>query len=452
MTTEIAVLNKSAVALAADSAMTITGDSGSAKIYNTANKIFEISKTQPLGVMIYGTPNYMGLPLEVLVKRFRNEFLDGKIFNNVSECAESFVTYLENDVPYDEEHENENVGRIISSTLQAISKKSYDLLLSYILEVGNFRRSKENGICQIVIRKEIDRLSTIGEAECFTPGQLNTIDRKYHSFVEEQIDIHFRWLTTKLTKETRRLLRRLVRLALHRSELSRFGTGIVVAGFGNKEICPTLCSFEMDGIVNGEFKKTNLELVDIDRNGPGADIKAFAQREMVERFLHGVDPAYDRYVQNRLEDAMKNFASVIFQKQGCKEDEAQNKVEELSPIIAQIKRKFAEKSGEHKETEFKFNILNMVQFMPNQELATLAESLVDLTSLKRRMSAERETVGGEIDVAIISKAEGFVWIKRKHYFPPELNPRFFYRHYKNGEGPDERTRQKDRSRSGLETD
>jgi hypothetical protein len=34
-----------------------------------------------------------------------------------------------------------------------------------------------------------------------------------------------------------------------------------------------------------------------------------------------------------------------------------------------------------------------------------------------------------VDVAIISKDEGFVWTKRKHYFPAELNQRFLARHY-----------------------
>jgi hypothetical protein len=28
-------------------------------------------------------------------------------------------------------------------------------------------------------------------------------------------------------------------------------------------------------------------------------------------------------------------------------------------------------------------------------------------------------------VAVISKNDGFIWIKRKHYFDPKLNPRFF---------------------------
>jgi hypothetical protein len=29
-----------------------------------------------------------------------------------------------------------------------------------------------------------------------------------------------------------------------------------------------------------------------------------------------------------------------------------------------------------------------------------------------------------VDVAVISKSDGFVWIKRKHYFKKELNPQF----------------------------
>ena len=69
----------------------------------------------------------------------------------------------------------------------------------------------------------------------------------------------------------------------------------------------------------------------------------------------------------------------------------------------------------------------MVEFMPKSDLAQMAESLVELTSIKRRVSKGFETVGGPIDVAVISRADGFVWIKRKHYFPADLNTRFFQR-------------------------
>jgi hypothetical protein len=70
-----------------------------------------------------------------------------------------------------------------------------------------------------------------------------------------------------------------------------------------------------------------------------------------------------------------------------------------------------------------------VMFMAKPDLANFAEALVNITSVKRRASLETESVGGPIDVAVISRDDGFVWVKRKHYFEPSLNPRFFARKY-----------------------
>lgn len=78
-------------------------------------------------------------------------------------------------------------------------------------------------------------------------------------------------------------------------------------------------------------------------------------------------------------------------------------------------------------TRSRRQIEDMVEFMPKPELADMAEALVNLTSIKRRVSRGMETVGGPIDVAVISHSEGFVWVKRKHYFPADLNSRYFRR-------------------------
>ncbi len=60
--------------------------------------------------------------------------------------------------------------------------------------------------------------------------------------------------------------------------------------------------------------------------------------------------------------------------------------------------------------------------MPLQDAIELAEFLVDLTIKFSRFTPGPPTVGGPIEVAAISKHEGFKWIKRKHYFSRELNP------------------------------
>lgn len=71
-------------------------------------------------------------------------------------------------------------------------------------------------------------------------------------------------------------------------------------------------------------------------------------------------------------------------------------------------------SNDDKE-EYRINdissYLNQIAEDIKEELATVAETLVNLTSFKRRVSLDKETVGGPIDVAVISKGDGFIWEK-----------------------------------------
>lgn len=59
--------------------------------------------------------------------------------------------------------------------------------------------------------------------------------------------------------------------------------------------------------------------------------------------------------------------------------------------------------------------------MPFQDAIDLAEFLVNLTANFSRFIPGAPTVGGPIEVAAISKHEGFKWIRRKHYYSRELN-------------------------------
>lgn len=60
--------------------------------------------------------------------------------------------------------------------------------------------------------------------------------------------------------------------------------------------------------------------------------------------------------------------------------------------------------------------------MPLQDAIDLAEFLVQTTIGFSRFKPGAPTVGGPIELAAISKHEGFRWIKRKYYFDRNLNP------------------------------
>ncbi len=59
--------------------------------------------------------------------------------------------------------------------------------------------------------------------------------------------------------------------------------------------------------------------------------------------------------------------------------------------------------------------------MPIQDAIDLAAFLVETASKFVHFSLRPATVGGPIEVATITKHEGFKWINRKHYYSVEFN-------------------------------
>lgn len=94
MTALIGALNKHGVAIAADSAATI-GNGHYDKVYNTANKIFTLSKIHPIGIMICGNAEFKGIPWDIIIKGYRKR-LGAKAFDEVSLYVDDFFNYLRN--------------------------------------------------------------------------------------------------------------------------------------------------------------------------------------------------------------------------------------------------------------------------------------------------------------------------------------------------------------------
>ena len=59
--------------------------------------------------------------------------------------------------------------------------------------------------------------------------------------------------------------------------------------------------------------------------------------------------------------------------------------------------------------------------MPIGEVIDLAHFLVDATIKFVRFTPGHPTVGGPIEIAAMTRHEGFKWIQRKHHFPRDLN-------------------------------
>lgn len=236
----------------------------------------------------------------------------------------------------------------------------------------------------------------------------------------------------KLSTESKELLRDIAIYSCYESN-----TGIIIAGFGKKEIFPATCSITVGSIYKDKlrYKINEDESKAVTRDNPAAIIP-FAQHEMVDAFLEGVIPAYHNESKEYLKKIIENYPTDILEiiTKGKKlDDDTIDYIKESIDKIQAKQGKLIENYGkamDEVKMDHKMPIYGAVINLPKDELALMAESMVNITSLKRKYSFdEDETVGGTIDVAIISKGDGFVWIKRKHYFDPELNHHFFKKYY-----------------------
>lgn len=98
VTSEVALLNRSAVALAADSAATVTywnpqASKHEERYFKRANKIFNIISGKPVGLMTYAAGSLQGMPWEVLAKAFRDDRI-GHVADTLPAYATNFFDYL----------------------------------------------------------------------------------------------------------------------------------------------------------------------------------------------------------------------------------------------------------------------------------------------------------------------------------------------------------------------
>lgn len=424
MTAEIAILNKTAVALAADSAVTISAGSKEEKIFDSADKLFELSLHNPIGIMIYNGMNFMEAPLPLLIRNFRQQCGD---FARVQDAAQSFLAFL-NDFGRQAPRSIKDaaVGRIFDPVLTAIRDRFMKKMERKIAQTEDFEEDFKTAMSEIMT-EAIDVFHNVFERQ----PEASFVGRRTIKFNRQVGNLLSNMITERLPPvddEQRGKLISIGQMALTKAIMSRSKTGIVIAGFGSSELFPTLISFEIDGVVCDHLKFIQTNHIDIDRSGPKARVLPFAQKEMVERFLYGLDGDIQKQISSFCKETVPNIKTQILDKLDFSDDadkqQLNTNAEEAEEAFLKGLR---EQAFEQIRSQSEAEIEDMVEFMPKPELAKMAEALVNLTSIKRRVTRGMETVGGPIDVAVISQSEGFVWIKRKHYFPAELNARYFQR-------------------------
>ncbi len=418
MTAEIAILNPHGVALAADSAVTI----GSQKIINSAIKLFSLSKTEPVGVMVYGNANLLNIPWETLIKLYRKEHAKNR-FEKLENYAESFLSFLK--------------ARVTIFDLN-IQDQWLEKQIIFIFDF--IKNQLQNDVTQKIVRGES---VTADDEEKFIIEILTKI-RDFHSgyeptwsgdispakskieLVSEPIIKHYFKEFLK-NSDVISLLNEIVILTVTNNGFIEASTGLVISGFGDDDIFPSVITYQISGYFENTliYKKDEEKTIVNTNSGMRSGIIAFAQEDVVQSFIRGFDPELHQFTIEYLDSMLTEFLK---------------KTPNLNPVeISQLINKSKAMLNDFNTTlqqEIRDRhltpMIDMIGVLPKDELATMAETLVNITAFKRKMAySSLETVGGPIDVAVISKGDGLVWVKRKQYFPSNLNQHFFDNYFKD---------------------
>jgi hypothetical protein len=427
-------MNREGIALAADSAETVFGR----KIFPSAEKLFAMAGNQPVGVMIYGDADISGIPWETIIKRYR-EKLQNTRFPNLAGYANNFIDFIQ-------KNEDELIPGVSQEMyLEKLVTECFESLVEDIMkEMKVFFAHKEQckgdhleKIIEDRLNAYLTAIDSVGLYQSMPPEHPDKIreifskNKERYCEVFENLPIQNNW--EKIEKIAISLFTHDIR-KIQNSGIDFFdeyqpmhSSGIVIAGFGDKENFPSTKTYDVEGMLFNHLKYVPLE----DKSktitvNHGAEIIPFAQTDMVDQFLWGIDGELDLHL---ILQAQKAFADICRKTIG---NDRKIPDDEKLRILRKFSKKYSQFNDSCMKTSFDFQFerhyyptIRVLEVLPKDELAGMAETLVNLTSFKRRVSTSRETVGGPIDVAVISRGDGFVWIKRKRYFSKELNAKIY---------------------------
>jgi hypothetical protein len=388
MTTCIAVMNRTAAALAADSTVSIPYRFGT-KHFQGVSKVIAAHAKDPVGLMVYGSPDFAGLPWEIVIEEFRQKH--SKSQDHVKDHARLFFEFLEQQLG---EWAEQPVQEELADTL-------FMPLLDSIAREWNQRVARvptsEYGAALDTIVQETVQQWTTKTRRPSTSLRLDTVD--VTARVTEALKELGRW-TENLTPDAKAMIVDAANWSTRRlSKHELYFSGLVFAGFGARQPLPALTCHLLGVPYAGKLRKIDSQpaVQEVSARRP-AIVATFAENGSAKTFMEGIDPGIRQW-----------FVGMAKQ-QGVQLGLGPSYSDQLNDELKLQINQRAE------------SIITAVSYLPKAGLAEFAESLVRITALSLRMSMAPETVGEPIDVAVLSRSDGLVWVKRTPYFPRDLQP------------------------------
>ncbi len=428
MTSEVVLMNRQAVAMAADSAVTISGDRY-LKTYQSVDKLFPLVDGQPVAVMIYNNAEIMSTPWETVISLYREQ-ARGRALDTVAAYAEDFMEFLSgNPDLFPAEHQDTEFFKVVAVVYSVIAEE-------FDYQVQQYQQSKSAGsvrdhisaMFEFVVgalHADYQRVPDDGpraDLPCFPGGMAEQIRRRYGGEIDQLMESLLGSLKNEYTglaisDDTKAKLREIAVFAATKDAFFEHYTGVVFAGFGAREKFPSMRSYLTSSVILGILKRKRDREADIGADS-GPVFQPFAQDRMIKTFLTGMDQHLRMFIFGETLKLSSGLVTDIVgrtpnltdaQRDTIYKDYSQNN-------LRHALHEFFRSVDNYQYAVHTRPILRAINSLPRKELGETAASLIKLNSFQQKVMNSVETVGGPIDVAVITRNGGLEWSREK----PEL--------------------------------
>ena len=352
--------------------------------------------------MVSGSLTLRGFPFEVLIWEW-SKTLTGKL-PSVADYLPSFIAWLEVKPELQQDSaEKEYFMSLIDSALQNIWDGSDDLQT-----VGEVPEDSDTAAEFLERVKNWERYAKSRRA---FPGWSEKYSSelsksKFSDIIDNRIEY---WFDDRPIAATSRNLIAGICETLPAWATTGSYTELVVTGFGSDEMLPKMSAVGLFGVLAGVARHKEIEVESIEESG--GYFQFFGQWDASIQFIRGLDRGIQQAVVNFMERYVRTLVST---QSMFIEDEGDEDLELFISDKVRIARgELEDLIKEHSREKFVDPLMQVISMSPEADLARMARSLIEIQSIRQSINEITPTVGGPIDVAVISKTNSFRWVRHK---------------------------------------
>jgi hypothetical protein len=387
-------MNASAIAMAADTAVSIPYGTGT-KTYTRARKLLPLHETQPVAVMVWDAPGHLLLPWEVIVGEFRKTHQ--AVLNELDQYVGAFFDFVDTES-----------GKWAADTDEAtLLETVLDPEIYVLHQLWRGRLDAEDrpdtnaaiAASAVAVGQEFAAVTREKqlEGDRWTRQQASDLT-SLDPAIREHFAAGANDLWNNLDTAARAELVALARERMvHILGDERGSSGLAFAGYGSNELLAQARVWRVSGRLAGKTRRVERRRFTISRDQPSI-IVPIGQEGVINSFLKGIHPDVDKLVS----DLVRTFTDQL-----GGED-----------LAVGVKARFDSEVAKRGQ-----EVARAVEFLPAGDLAIVAGDLIRMTALRNRATITADTVGGPIDVILLSRAEGFRWVEPPDGFRIERDDR-----------------------------